>query len=938
MQFQFQQHIGTGDIVLDGDIRGLEVVHLATGSFLLSATGTNGGLVSYSISTSGSVGSAVDYAFFSQNAGSAVNGMLDTISGSNGATVVLGGGTSTAMVHYGLAANGTLSGSTPTSAATSTSAVTTAELGAGTVSYTVAQYSGQVMCHISGSNAQQAGAVLDGVTAIHTVQVGNQNFLLAAQQGTQGISSFRINDSTGALTRVDDLGTEQGLGINTPTTFETVTAFGQTWVILGSAGSSTLSVLEMDGNGQLTAVDHVLDTLNTRFGGVQSVATVQVDDHVFVVAGGADDGLSLFTLLPDGRLIHLESIPQTNGSGLMNVGEIDATVIGDTIQIFVASGTDAGISRFTIESLSLGQTIRGDTNGAGRLEGGAGGDMMVAGQNDTIVGGAGDDILLVASGAQLVGGTGVDRFVMAQTDSFSRIMDFTPGEDIIDMSSFFMLRSVDQISVYSTAWGARVQVRDTVIEVLSSAGTSLVTEDMFGSVFDWADRIPILEVSNAPEPEPEPKPEPEPEPPTPPVGSGNGGANVVGTDGADALAGGSGGDTISGGGGNDTLVGNGGNDWMSGNTGDDALWGSGGNDILHGGAGSDLLRGGSGADAIWAGTDSDTAHGDDGDDVIHGEAGNDTLLGGTGNDILFGEDGSDVIAGGDDSDKIHGGSGNDWLAGDNGNDTISGNDGDDTLFGGYGNDIVLGNDGNDSLHGGSGADTVSGDWGSDFLYGDDGNDQMWGGHGNDVMSGGWGSDMMGGGVGNDTMFGGGGNDTVWGGSQNDVLYGNNGVDTVGGFSGDDLAYGGDGDDFVWGNYGRDTLYGDHGNDSMGGAQGNDILFGGDGNDTMGGGDGNDALLGGNGNDVMHGGTGDDWLKGGWGNDTFKFAFNQSGSDRIADFDARFDVIQIDDGPGSVWHLQMYQQGDDVVINLPRGNITLVNTDLSDLGSDQFVFG
>ena len=64
MYIQYQQHISTGDIVLDGDIRGLEVVHLNTGSFLLSATGLNGGLVYYAIDANGAVGPARDHVFF----------------------------------------------------------------------------------------------------------------------------------------------------------------------------------------------------------------------------------------------------------------------------------------------------------------------------------------------------------------------------------------------------------------------------------------------------------------------------------------------------------------------------------------------------------------------------------------------------------------------------------------------------------------------------------------------------------------------------------------------------------------------------------------------------------------------------------------------------------------------------------------------------------
>ena len=40
----------------------------------------------------------------------------------------------------------------------------------------------------------------------------------------------------------------------------------------------------------LIAVDHILDNLNTRFGTVQSLATINVDDRVYVVAAFVDAG------------------------------------------------------------------------------------------------------------------------------------------------------------------------------------------------------------------------------------------------------------------------------------------------------------------------------------------------------------------------------------------------------------------------------------------------------------------------------------------------------------------------------------------------------------------------------------------------------------------------------------------------------------------------
>ncbi|MEH2067494.1 MAG: calcium-binding protein [Nostoc sp.] len=78
------------------------------------------------------------------------------------------------------------------------------------------------------------------------------------------------------------------------------------------------------------------------------------------------------------------------------------------------------------------------------------------------------------------------------------------------------------------------------------------------------------------------------------------------------------------------------------------------------------------------------------------------------------------------------------------------------------------------------------------------------------------------------------------------------------------------------------------------SSGDNLLDGGDGNDTLISLDsiGKNTLKGGNGNDTLTGGKGNDSLYGGGGIDTFVFnSFNQ-GSDRIYDFNATNEVIQV----------------------------------------------
>jgi len=63
----------------------------------------------------------------------------------------------------------------------------------------------------------------------------------------------------------------------------------------------------------------------------------------------------------------------------------------------------------------------------------------------------------------------------------------------------------------------------------------------------------------------------------------------------------------------------------------------------------------------------------------------------------------------------------------------------------------------------------------------------------------------------------------------------------------------------------------------------DTLTGDAANNVLSGGPGNDTLIGGAGNDILIGGAGDDRMTGGAGSDTFKWTLNETGADRITDF-------------------------------------------------------
>ncbi|MEH2454280.1 MAG: calcium-binding protein [Nostoc sp.] len=246
------------------------------------------------------------------------------------------------------------------------------------------------------------------------------------------------------------------------------------------------------------------------------------------------------------------------------------------------------------------------------------------------------------------------------------------------------------------------------------------------------------------------------------------------------------------------------------------------------------------------------------------------------NDVINGQGGDDIIDGLSGNDLLRGGAGNDTFIGGAGNDTLDGGTGDDSLnaSGSTGNNTLNGSVGNDSL-------SASGSTGDNLLSGGDGNDflDLYGGFYSNSHS-----------LGNNTLNGGAGDDSLSAGGStgNNLLSGGNGNDY--------LEVSGDNDGFDYRSTGNNTLNGGAGDDTLsaGGSTGDNLLSGGDGNDyiSASSASGKNTLQGGNGNDILTGGKGNDTLYGGNGTDTFTFNTYNEGVDRLYDFNATNELIQV----------------------------------------------
>ncbi|MBC7131552.1 MAG: hypothetical protein H5U16_00410 [Roseovarius sp.] len=732
MNLQFVAHLRLSDPMLDQDLRDFGLVALPSGLHLVAGTGPQGGLVSYRLDAGGAA-QLVDTRHFTGAAASGQTGLVTPVAGEGDITLAFGSapdGAGQAILGLELDEAGgfgetVILGTLPQGGG-DLSALVAVRVGGVDTLFAADGQSGRLLVFRSeavetGSaptgQAQDGAITLAGPALLSLAgAVGAGGHLLALDQGRGALHSLDVDPATGALTARDMLDAEDGLAIADATALEVVAAHGAHFAIIAAAGSQSLSVVRVQDDGTMVLVDHLLDTRATRFGGAQGLSVAQVGDHVLVVAGGADDGLSLFRLLPDGRLLHIGSLAHDIGLGLENVGQIGAAVVGTEMQIFVAGDPRGGISQFALDLSGLGLVAQTEGTAA-LLSGTAGDDLLVARGHgaDTLEGGAGDDILVAGPGeTELRGGPGRDIHVVSAQSRLVRITDFTPGLDRIDLSALPFLRNPGQLVVEAGLGFARLVFRDTVVEITATVPVWLDAAQLLGPAFDWPDRLPIITSATAPP--------------------------ATGSAGADVLSGTAGADSIDGLGG------------------DDRIYGMGGDDTLRGGEGNDLLRGGSGDDSLFGGGGDDTLRGGMGDDTLEGGAGDDLLFGGPGHDLLLGGDGHDTLAAGFGEDVIHGGAGDDLILAAFGDDMVSGGSGNDTISLSFGDDLADGGAGDDLILGGLGRDT------------------LFGGEGNDVLLGGWGDDLLDGGAGRDMLRGGTGRDTLIGGAGDDVLTGGWGAD------------------------------------------------------------------------------------------------------------------------------------------------------------------
>ena len=329
--------------------------------------------------------------------------------------------------------------------------------------------------------ADTAKTYLDGITDTAVLQRGANQLLLTISALEDGISSYMIAPD-GAATWIDSIGAENGLPVSGLSMLQTATIAGTDFAILAATLSSSLTVLRVNPMGVFFQTDSVMDDLETRFDAIAAFDTFVTQGRLFVVAAGRDAGVSLFELLPTGRLSHMQSYNLEGGQGLTAVSAIKAQVIDGHVAILMVDARADRILQYDLDIDALGGRI--DAIGGQAFGDGLGNRLMGGAGPDTINGGAGDDWIHDGAGSDfLTGDAGADVFIMARDGAADQILDFTDGQDRIDVSDWGRIYAAQSLTITPTATGASISYGDEVLILTSSTGASLSAADLTDADF-----------------------------------------------------------------------------------------------------------------------------------------------------------------------------------------------------------------------------------------------------------------------------------------------------------------------------------------------------------------------------------------------------------------------------------------------------------------------
>lgn len=324
-------------------------------------------------------------------------------------------------------------------------------------------------------------AHIGDVTAMVSAEFATRSFFFVASGQDAGVTAYWMGEY-GNIKERGSVGPESGLGISYSSALETAIIDGQFFLFLGSAGTGTITTIRVNQWGGLFVEENYMDDRNSRFDGVRALESFSIGDRSFLIAGGSDDGVTLFEIDPGGRLNMIQVIEDSTDMTLTNITAITATVDGNDVYVFVA-GSETGFTQFSLNFDGLGDLITGDDS-ANTING-TNDDDLIAGYdgNDILSGRSGDDRIIDGAGADIMkGNNGKDTFVFVDDGRMDTVLDFKPNTDKLDLTAFDMLYTIDQLVFVQKDYGVLISYGDDRFR-LENEGYQLTIGDLDANDF-----------------------------------------------------------------------------------------------------------------------------------------------------------------------------------------------------------------------------------------------------------------------------------------------------------------------------------------------------------------------------------------------------------------------------------------------------------------------
>lgn len=323
---------------------------------------------------------------------------------------------------------------------------------------------------------------LKGISETITLNIGETEYLLTASAQENGLTMFQIQ-TDGSLEFHDSLGTRDGLSINGPTAISVVEAWGNTYAVVGSTLTSSISMVRINDMGVMFTADHVVDDRLTRFERLAAIDTFLANDRSYVIAAGVDHGLTVFEVLPDGQLVVVSIFSSGVQAHIDTVTGIESAVIGSQLHIYLTQANRTELIELTAPLDSLGDVIyatEGAVTRGTRLD-----DLIIGSAgDDTIHADHGNDRIIDGDGADtLVGNGGSDVFIFVEDDHQDKIMNFQMGLDRIDLSAWGLVYSIAELEIISLSGGGEIRFGDNSLIINTSTGRMLTEDDLNESHF-----------------------------------------------------------------------------------------------------------------------------------------------------------------------------------------------------------------------------------------------------------------------------------------------------------------------------------------------------------------------------------------------------------------------------------------------------------------------